>query len=392
MRFTQRNIVVLGIMVIILVSANDARLKLLAGVGIIVLMVKDGMRCRANTFKMLMIETDAVNESLVLDCRLAGHSCLFMIDTGYAGPPVLSASYLAAGDAGTGVSERYKKAVQRLEAGVSVDKQNRAIEHFINTSMCLAYTSGCTMRLMGIGETHEQQADMLMCEMLEIKTIDKGYGMPKRSTSNAMADVFVTNPLPSSIHILTCDFLLHSSPALILPADGRLVLNMPIEQEVLWKSRMHMHPMILSGGSFVVDIDVGGESMRCTVDTGAPGPICISSKAAKRIKKHCRRERYTLRQSGVNGEHICSEIVRTDIVFSGTKVPAAVVFVNDSDIDLVDGYVGLGVLRAFDMLLTHNGIGFRRNKNSIRPFESYRSVAHNSTCSSVELPCTITSQ
>lgn len=152
-----------------------------------------------------------------------------------------------------------------------------------------------------------------------------------------------------------------------------------------------MHPMLLSGGSFVIDIDVGGALMRCTVDTGAPGPICISSKAAKRIKQHCNREKYTLRQSGVNGEQICSEIIRTDVNLSGTLFRNAVVFVNDSDIDQVDGYVGLGMLRAFDIFLTQNGIGFRHNKMSIRSFETYKSVASNSTCSDVELPCTITS-
>lgn len=387
MRFTQQRAILLGVLVIILLCTQDKRVQLPALAAIVLLMFKDAIRRRGNTFSVSLIATDAVNESLVLDCRLAGRPCLFMIDTGYAGPPVLSASYLSSGETRGSVSERYRSAVSRLQNGVSTDQQNAAIEQFINTSQCLAYTSGCTMRLMGIGSTNEQQADMLMCDMLEMKTPSGFYGIPKRSTSNALADVFVTNPLPSSIHILTCDFLLHSSPALLSLEQGKLILNMSLQEEMYWRTRMRLHPIVLSGGSFVVDIKVGGASMRCTVDTGAPGPVCISAAAAKRITHRCRREKLTLRQSGVNGEQICSEIVRATVELSDNTFEDAVVFVNDSDIDQVDGYVGLGVLRAFDILLTLSGIGFQRNSHAIRSFESYVSVANESTCANIDLPC-----
>ena len=94
-----------------------------------------------------------------------------MIDTGYAGPPVLSACYLAVNDpTQDDVDQRFRKITQRLDAGVTTDRQHRAIDEFINARGCLAYTSGCTMRLMGIGSTQEQQADMLMCDMLEMRT------------------------------------------------------------------------------------------------------------------------------------------------------------------------------------------------------------------------------
>ena len=94
----------------------------------------------------------------------------------------------------------------------------------------------------------------------------------------------------------------------------------------------------------------------------------------------------------MNGENIFSEIIRTNVTFCGTVLRDAAVFVNDSDVEQVDGYVGLGVLRAFDMLLTQNGIGFAANRLEIRPFHTYVSVASSSTCDAVELPCAITSE
>lgn len=394
MRFTQQQTMFLGILVLVVISCQVRFIQALALVLIGILLYSSMRRRYRNTFRVHLTATDPVNENIVVACRLAGRSCVFMIDTGYAGPPVLSASYLAIGENGLGeilsVEQRYKHAVQRLESGVSIDEQHGAVDRFISSGQCLAYTSGCTMRLMGIGSTQEQQADMLMCDMLELQTASGGYATPKRSTSNAQADVFVTNPLPSSVHILTCDFLLHSSPSFLSPKRGELILNMGLHEELATRTRMKMQPMRLSGGSFVINIEVGGTSVACTVDTGAPGPICIGASVAKKIMR-CSRERHTLRQSGVNGEQVCSEIIRTQVKMCDTVFDDAVVFVNDTNTDHVDGYVGLGVLRAFDMLFTNDGIGFAPNGLPIRPFDAYKSVATVGTCADVDLPCAVTS-
>lgn len=322
-------------------------------------------RRRSNIFRMHLIETDDLNENLVVQCRLMDKSVLFMIDTGYAGPPVVSASYLAISDPQhLDVKSRYKRIVQRLETSVTADQQHMAIDNFIGVSGCKTYTSGCTMRLMGIGSTHEQQADMFMCDMLQLETRDGGYAYPKLDGS-AHADMFVSNPLPTSVHILTSDFLLHSGPVWMDVARGELQMNLSVDQVILKKAMCTMLPMVLSGGSFVVDMKVGGHSYRCTVDTGAPGPISIDAKAAEKIRR-CVRRNASVQQTGVNGERICSEIITTDVRFCGTEYDAVPVFVNSMGVEHVDGYVGMSFLRAFNILITKDGIGFAKNGMGMR--------------------------
>lgn len=383
MRFNDHALVIGLVVLAILVSTNNQPIQIASVVVIAGLVVASMMRQRNNTFAMHLASSDAVNESLVLDCKLADRRMLFMIDTGYAGPPVLSASYLAQDDDSHGsVSARFKAAMARLEAGVDADAQNRAIDVFLKKSRCFAYTSGCTMRLMGIGSTQEQQADMLMCEMLQIRALNGRFASPKRDTSEAQADVFVTNTLPTSVHIITSDFLLHSSPALLDMSNGALHLNMGANEEYVLRGSMCMHPMVLSGGSFVVTIDVGGSSMRCTVDTGAPGPICLGASAAKRIGA-CSRggKEVSLRQSGVNGEQVCSDIIRARVSFCKHVFEETPVFINDTEVDQVDGYVGMGFLRAFNIMITESGIGFSKNGLTMTSFDKYADHAHSGVCS-----------
>lgn len=383
MRFNDHALVIGLVVLAILVSTNNQPIQIVSVVVIAGLVVASMMRQRNNTFAMHLASSDPVNESLVLDCKLADRRMLFMIDTGYAGPPVLSASYLAQDDDSHGsVNARFKAAMTRLEAGVDADAQNRAIDVFLKKSRCFSYTSGCTMRLMGIGSTQEQQADMLMCEMLQIRALNGSFASPKRDTSEAQADVFVTNTLPTSVHIITSDFLLHSSPALLDMSNGALHLNMGANEEYVLRSSMCMHPMVLSGGSFVVTIDVGGSSMRCTVDTGAPGPICLGASAARRIET-CSRggKEVSLRQSGVNGEQVCSDIIRARVSFCKQVFEDAPVFVNDTEVDQVDGYVGMGFLRAFNIMITESGIGFSKNGLSMTSFDMYADHSHSGVCS-----------
>ena len=207
-------------------------------------------------------------------------------------------------------------------------------------------------------------------------------------TSDAQADVFVTNPLPTSVHIITCDFLIHSSPALLSISTKELHLNMSVNDELIARARMVMYPIILSGGSFVVEIRIGAEPFRCTVDTGAPGPVCLSAGAAKRIPTCVNNsEKRVLRQTGVNGEQVCSEIIAADVKFCNRTFSKIPIFVNDTDIDQVDGYIGLGMLRAFDMLFTPTGIGFMVNGMPMRDIEIYKESAAVGTCPNINLTC-----
>ena len=73
----------------------------------------------------------------------------------------------------------------------------------------------------------------------------------------------------------------------------------------------------MSGGCSIVEMRLGGEAFRLTVDTGAPGPVSLG-KAAKRLTL-CTRTQTALTQEGVNGEHICSDIIVAALEFGGKR-------------------------------------------------------------------------
>ena len=274
-----------------------------------------------------------------------------------------------------------------MKTQVSVNDQHAAIDGFIQKSGCFAYTSGCTMRLMGIGATQEQQADMLMCPTLRLRGRGGGFVSPKHIASRAHADVFVTHSLPSSVHILTCDFLLHSAPCLIDFSGLRLSLSMPTGATLLAQRASHMHPLEQSGGAFVINIEVGGEMFRCTMDTGAPGAVCLGAPAAKRLR-HCARGAgaRAIRQSGVNGENVCSEVLSSTVRFAGEEFADVPILANSHAVEMVDGYVGLGFLRGFNILIAPTGIGFKRNRLPLQAMSAYDTVAHVGGCS-LQLRC-----
>jgi hypothetical protein len=324
-----------------------------------------------------------MNESLLLETNLEKQDTLFLIDTGYAGPPVISSSYLAIEDSsGLPLNERYARITRRLAKGVDSNARHRAIDSFLRRRGCVAYTSGCTMRLMGIGDVQEQQADMLLCGPLRIRSIDGTMAAPMTRVD---ANVFVTNPLPTSVHILTCDYLVHASPTLIDIGNGVLKLSLSQTEAVAQRATMSMHPIDMSGGAFVVPIRLGGVVFRVTVDTGAPGPVSLGRSAGARMKS-CMREKKALHQEGVNGERVCSEITRTDMSFAGNMVNDVPVFVNDTEVEGVDGYVGMGVLRAFNILILPDGIGFAPNGNPIRSADTYAASTDGDGCN-IQLSC-----
>lgn len=338
-------------------------------------------------FKMHVLDHDGLNEALILETKLGARDFLFLIDTGYAGAPVLSRHYLAVRDpVHVNIVERYKKIMQDMSR-VTEDDEHRALTDYIQTCGCLPYTSGCTMKLMGIGSTVEQQSDMLMCPMLQIKTVHDRFYAPKRDAA-PHADVFVTNSLRSSIHILTSDFLLHHSPTLISISKRQMETNIPPAVFLSMMPQFVMQDSLFSGGSFVVKFSVQETEFECTLDTGAPGPICLGSQAVKKIKKCFLRESKVLKQTGVNGEDICSELIETDVKFCN-QVLRVPIFVNNHPTDHVDGYMGIGFLRAFDLLFTHQQVGFKRNGLSMRNLEFYAKYAKSGTCNLI-LQCSKT--
>ncbi len=337
-----------------------------------------------NTLKMHLINFDENNEVVVLEAQISKMKTLFMVDTGYAGPPVLSSNFIGMKvDQSLSVTDQYKNAINTMKNNTQ-NVQNKLIDTFIQQRHCYTYTSGCTMRLMSIGTTQEQQADMLMCPMLELKNTSFTYVSPKHET-NVKADVFVTNPIKNCIHILTCDFLLHSSPCQLSFKKQELNLNIPLTEYTLKRTFFKIYPFKLSGGAFVVDINVGGEIFSCTVDTGAPGPVCLGSNAINRL--NCLKKVGSLQQIGINGEKLCSQVIETSVSFANQNWNKMLVFVNDSKVDNVDGYIGLGLLRAFDILISYEGIGFK--KSGLETRNAY-SISEES-CENISMTCNMSS-
>ena len=173
-------------------------------------------------------DENGMNESIILEAKLNNkYDTLFMLDTGYAGPPVLSATYLSIQDKcrhGT-ILQRYRSSLKYIKGGVSDDERHRAIDLLLQDGQCQAFTSGCTMKLVGIGSIMEQQADMLLCPMVSFKNCF-GMFVNSKSSNKVNADVLVTNPLPSNVNILTCDYLTHSLPTMIDMYNKNLCLNL----------------------------------------------------------------------------------------------------------------------------------------------------------------------
>ena len=193
---------------------------------------------------------------MYIETLLSGQYAIFLLDTGYAGPPVLSSSYLSLNHeflSFSSVEQHLYDIKQRLEENIDLDDQHKAVRRLLSRGNCVSYTSGCTMKLMSIGTTIEQQADMIMCDMLQMKNTSGTYVAPKMNTKSK-ADVFVTNPLPQSVHILTCDFLIHAAPCIISFSQGFMKINLSIGEISYLLPMFYVVPLKMSGGAFVTDI------------------------------------------------------------------------------------------------------------------------------------------
>lgn len=337
----------------------------------------------SSRIRMRLVCTDGINEVLLVDARLNGTQCLFLVDTGYAGPPVLSASYLAVPRgllSYRSLDDEYARTLQAMEGNaISQDAQHQAIDTFLAHGGCMSYTSGCTMRLMSIGATQEQQADLLMCNMLEMRDVNGLYSAPKAASTEAHADLFVTHSLPNSVHILTCDYLRHASPCYLNIADEELRFNLP---SIVIPSMVAMSvakvKLDFSGGALVVPIDVGGRLCRCTMDTGAPGPVCLGASMATQVQLQGAAKHF--RQQGVNGETVCSNMGTCTVSIGGVSFEDMPVIVNNTDIEQVDGYVGLGLLRAFNILICSDGVYFISSGLPARMYSEYERVSREGVC------------
>jgi predicted aspartyl protease len=318
-----------------------------------------------------LYEARGANPCAIVKARIGEYCTAFCIDTGFAGPCLLSlpclarAPPLAPVDDVVEWAERAQPVVAL--AAASTVEQASALHAFAVRNRCSDFTSGCTMRLASIGATKESTSEMLLSPPLELATPNvRGEAEPLSSlwtsaracSGQPVAEVLASTPMPT-LHILTCDWLVQNSPALLAPHIGTLTTNLSSDAFAIERASMHTIATELSGGAFVATIKVEGVSFRVTVDSGAACYLSLGKQAASKLRT-CRPTGRTMRQVGANGERICAHAVTAHIELCGSTEDVPVL-INDMALDSEDGYVGWCFLRHFDLCVTPNAVYARRN-------------------------------
>lgn len=322
---------------------------------LVIVMILQTMRRRYER-RIHLVEDEMGNESIVVNASVGGLRTLFMIDTAYGGAPVISTSFLSVqercsvGD----VPFRARRCLHELRTSVTDDdRSNAVVQRLLQRTHCRSFTSGCTMRLMGIGETSENQADMLLCPSIRIDG--------EADVDPVQADIFVSNPLRGTPHILTMDYLLHRSPCSLYMRRGVLVFYDQTTEgfQPLTTSMM--------GGSFVVSMMVGGTPMNVVLDTGASITLSVSSTSIHKIQK-CSIDNPPkhIRQRGVNGEDVCSDLLLAEVSIGSLAMGTISILANNTPVQGSDGYAGMGLLRALDMRFEPNHVSVRRSGLPVR--------------------------
>ncbi len=306
------------------------------------------LRRPSDSVRVHLIEDALGNEVLIAVGTISGKTMLFMVDTAFAGAPVLSTSYLSLPSPSPFLSleKQYRFVVDGLHNRVTPDSRHRALSQLLSGHHCRAFTSGCTMRLMGIGSTSESQSDLLLCD-----------GVRFNGGANFNSDVFVTNSLPSSVHILTMDFLLHRSPCVIMPRRG--VMQWQVTDYLL-RSSFEMHEPFYVGGAMRVPMTIGGSALNIVIDTGAAIALSVASSSLDKIQR-CDLPVTSMKavQRGVNGERVCSDMFSTTVSIGRLDLGRVNAFANNNDVEGADGYAGMGLLRMLDLWIEPRRIGFR---------------------------------
>ena len=323
-------------------------------------------------------------EAPLLDMQFGSRRLAVMLDTGYAGPPVVNTSALAAEEDAVrklGSERRWNRLdVRRRAAYVYAGGNSRIASavRFGKKSGCVLYTSGCTMRLMSIGSTNERRANLLLCPPAAAMPLGTDR-LPVTSPHNAIdAQVWVSNVLPHTPHIYTMDALRHDAPVLISAKKGKVqFLPRPLPRRWCAKHGFWPAHASLEAGSFMVPCTVGGVKGHFTVDTGYGGTAALSSVFAARIdaaRMTCTGQ--TLTQHGANGEAVSCKVCLLSFGIADVNVTGPVpMLVNSTPVDAADGYIGMGILRMFDMVVDHGGTLWLKYHGWQAPTENfYRSA------------------
>lgn len=323
---------------------------------------RDPATCPTRTARMWGVG-GVEGRSLVVWVRCGVVEQPWVVDTGFAGPPVLSLPWIARGgwkERGRArrCEETYASTTDELARSPPSEQTcRRALDRFMADCNANAFTAGCTTTLMGIGASSVSNSDMILAPPLELLS-PSGAFLSARSCSGAPnADVLSTTRMQTA-SLITCDWLRQNGPCLIAPRAGELRVGVDGNELLHLRSSHELFANELSGGAFVARVSVGGTSFRLTVDTGSALTISLGTDAAKSLLSCDARDPMHVQQQGVNGERVCSSVVwsRADVAGRSLDTP---VFLNDHGIEQVDGYIGLGILECFDVLVTRGEMRLR---------------------------------
>ena len=317
------------------------------------------------------------NPCLIVQFKIGNYHSVFLIDTGFAGAPVLNSSLLThARGEDIDCDSAMKYAISK-KPSEKLAYEN--LQSFLRSNKCTEYTSGCTLRLMGIGSTEEKASDMLMCSSIMLKNTSGNYVDCKELVNLPSADVFMTNNKMQSPHILTLDYLLHVSPCHLDFISGVLTIGLGVPDLLYHRSNSVFCTDEFSGGSYVGNINIAGATVRCTIDTGASITVSVSKSMLRKMKGYHTTGK-SIQQMGINGEIICSDIILADITFCKRKLSDVVVFVNSNEVEDTDGYIGIGLLKAFNLLMTPESLFCHYNGSRVADTHNFSSVISNKSC------------
>lgn len=298
--------------------------------------------------------------SLVVWVRCGSLEQPWVIDTGFAGPPVLSLPWIVCGRKAKPEQCEHAYASTSAEMARSPPSEQtcrNALNRFMKDCNADSFTAGCTTTLMGIGASSVSNSDMILAPPLELLSPTGTY-LSGRSCSGAPnADILSTTHMQTA-SLITCDWLRHNGPCLISPKAKEFHVGIGGSELMQLHSSCKLFATELSGGAFVARVKVGGDTFHLTVDTGSALTISLGANAARKLASCDASGPMHVQQQGVNGERVCSSIVWSKAEIAGRSLDTPV-FLNDHDIEQVDGYIGLGLLSCFDILISKTEMRLR---------------------------------
>jgi len=327
--------------------------------------------------------TDERGSCLLLAGRVKGVDGFYLLDTGYAGPPVLNTLYLHVLQRSPGLRSRsgnddhasarrtmralrssssHGGARRHADAAADADADADALQRYMRETGSIDFTAGCRVRLMGISATTERHSDLILSDELLFLAPQGRFASPRANTDLPRGDVLVTNRIANTPHILTADYIRHHAPCHLAISQSRVEWCVPNARFLYLTSvgGFANVPCAIAGGAYIVVVAAGGGEFRCVLDTGSESCLTIGSKAAARMSA-CVSTGRTTSSSGVGGRATCNRIVSANVRLAGRTLAACPVSVSSFDDSSVDGFVGMGVLRCFDWLLTARAVFARSN-------------------------------